>query len=182
MCKTNTFNVKNTAGAKFACIGSVRVKAEIRSRTWSVFSRKSALSSVNLNTSSVYATALQQKTQSMNTLFSALKAGDLPKAQEAYAASGLPPMGANNTSPLGRLYNALSHEDLKSAQQAALDMQGRKASKSTNAGSTNTTSPTIETDPKAKIKATALELVKQSRAQNNLSALLGLGNHVNTWG
>ena len=67
----------------------------------------------------------------MNNLFSALKAGDLAKAQKAYASSGLPPMGANNTSPLGRLYTALRNEDLKSAQQAALDMQGRKSNKNT---------------------------------------------------
>lgn len=93
-------------------------------------------------------------------------------------------MGTNNTSPLGRLYSALRNEDLKSAQQAALDMQGRKAGKDTNASSSSSTSKStaIDTDPKAKIKATALELVKQSKAQNNLSALLGLGNNINTWG
>jgi hypothetical protein len=143
------------------------------------------VSSINLNTSNVYSTALQQKTQGMNNLFSALKAGDLAKAQEAYASSGLPPMGAHNTSPLGRLYTALRNEDLKSAQQAALDMQGHKATKDTSTSTTtnsNTKATSTDTNPKAKIKATALELVKQSKAQNNLSALLGLGNNVNTWG
>lgn len=142
------------------------------------------MSSINVNTSSVYSSALQQKNQSMSNLFSALKTGDMTKAQEAYASSGLPPMGANNTSPLGRLYNALRNEDLKSAQQAALDMQGRKATKDTNATTTNSNAKatSADTDPKAKIKATALELVKQSRAQNNLSTLLGLGNNINTWG
>ena len=142
------------------------------------------MSSINLNTSSVYSSALQQKNQSMSNLFSALKTGDMTKAQEAYASSGLPPIGANNTSPLGRLYNALRNEDLKSAQQAALDMQGSKATKDTNATTTNSNAKatSADTDPKAKIKATALELVKQSRAQNNLSTLLGLGNNVNTWG
>lgn len=119
----------------------------------------------------------------MNNLFSALKAGDLAKAQKAYASSGLPPMGANNTSPLGRLYTALRNEDLKSAQQAALDMQGRKSNKNTSATvNSNSKATSSDTDPKAKIKATALELVKQSKVQNNLSALLGLGNNVNTWG
>jgi hypothetical protein len=140
------------------------------------------VSSVNFSTSNVYSTALQQKTQGMNSLFSALKAGDLSKAQEAYAASGLPAMAANNTSPLGRLYTALRNEDLKSAQQAALDMQGHKASKDTSATNSNAKATSTDIDPKAKLKATALELVKQSRAQNNLSALLGLGNNVNTWG
>ena len=93
-------------------------------------------------------------------------------------------MGAHNNSPLGRLYTALRNEDLKSAQQAALDMQGRKATKDTNATTSNSNAKatSADTDPKAKIKATALELVKQSKAQNNLSALLGLGNNVNTWG
>lgn len=142
------------------------------------------MSAINLSTASVYSSALQQKSQNVNNMFSALKAGDLAKAQEAYASSGLPPMATNNTSPLGRLYNALCHDDLKSAQQAALDMQWSKAGKDT--GSTNTsggtknTSPT--TDPKAQIKATALELVKQSKAQSSASALLGLGNNVNLWG
>ena len=142
------------------------------------------MSSVNLNTSSVYSSALQQKTQGMNNLFSALKSGDMAKAQEAYASSGLPVMGSNNTSPLGRLYNALRSEDLKSAQQAALDMQGHKAGKDTSTTSTNSNSKTSapSTDPKAQIKAAALELVKQSKAQNGLSTLLGLGNNINTWG
>ncbi len=136
------------------------------------------MSSINVHATSAYASALQQKTQGMNNLFSALKAGDMTKAQEAYAASGLPVMGANNTSPLGRLYNALRNEDLRSAQQASLDMQGRKTSKDTSASKT----PTSITDPQAQIRATALELVKQSKSQNGLSTLLGLGNNINLWG
>ena len=142
------------------------------------------MSAINLSTASVYSSALQQKSQNMNNMFSALKAGDLAKAQEAYASSGLPPMAANNTSPLGRLYNALRHDDLKSAQQAALDMQGHKAGKDTSSTSTSggTKNTSTTTDPKAQIKATALELVKQSKAQSNASALIGLGNNVNLWG
>ena len=47
-------------------------------------------------------------------------------------------MGANNTSPLGRLYQALRKEDLAGAQQAALDMQpkgGVKVASQTNPSS-----------------------------------------------
>lgn len=139
-----------------------------------------AVNSIGQNT---YASGLQQKQQNMNNMFAALKSGDMAAAQKAYASSGMPSMAANNTSPLGRLYNALKNEDLKSAQQAALDMQGRSNSKSTTTSSTNNTSKPISTpDPKAELKAAALELAKQSKAQTNLSSLLGLGNHINMWG
>jgi hypothetical protein len=136
----------------------------------------------NLNMNSAYSTALQQQTQGMNNLFSALKSGDIAKAQEAYAASGLPAMNASNTSPLGRLYNGLRNGDLKSAQQAALAMQGHKAGKDTSTTTSNSNSLLNNADPKAQLKAAAIELAKQSKAQNGLSTLLGLGNNINTWG
>ena len=79
-----------------------------------------------------------QKQQNMNSMFSALKSGDIATAQKCYASSGLPPIGANNTSPLGRLYQALRKEDLAGVQQAALDIQhkgGVKVTSQTNPGS-----------------------------------------------
>ena len=139
-----------------------------------------AISSIGQNT---YTSGLQQKQQNMNNMFAALNSGDLATAQKAYASSGMPAMAANNTSPLGRLYNALRNEDLKSAQQAALDMQGHSKSKGTVINTPNSSSkPASSTDPKADLKAAALELVKQSKSQTNLSSLLGLGNNINMWG
>jgi len=84
------------------------------------------MSAINLTSTHVYSTALQQKSRGIQDIFSALDAGDLKSAQTAYAASGLPAMIAKNSSPLGRLFNALRNEDLKNAQQASLDMQGSK--------------------------------------------------------
>ena len=51
------------------------------------------MSSINLNTSNVYSSVLQQKSQNVLNLFSALQDGDLKKAQKAYASSGLPVNG-----------------------------------------------------------------------------------------
>lgn len=82
---------------------------------------------VNTIGQSAYASGLQQKQQNMNNMFAAIKTGDMVAAQKAYASSGMPPMAANNTSPLGRLYQALRNEDLpliktrsKSQLQSAL--------------------------------------------------------------
>jgi hypothetical protein len=50
----------------------------------------------NISAQSSYASGLQQKQQTMNNLFSALKAGDLATAQKAYAAAGLPAMAKIN--------------------------------------------------------------------------------------
>jgi len=108
---------------------------------------------VNSVGQSTYTSGLQQKQQNMNNMFAALKSGDLATAQKAYAASGMPAMAANNTSPLGRLYTALRNDDLKSAQQAALDMQGHSKSKGASTNTSNSASkPTASTDPKAELK------------------------------
>ena len=137
------------------------------------------VNSIGQNT---YTSGLQQKQQNMNNMFAALKSGDMTTAQKAYASSGMPAMAANNTSPLGRLYNALRNEDLESAQQAALDIQGHSKSKGTVTTTPNSSSKIASsTDPKSELKAAALELVKQSKSQTNLSSFFGLGNNVNMW-
>jgi hypothetical protein len=101
---------------------------------------------VNTIGQSTYASGLQQKQQNMNNMFAALKSGDMASAQKAYASSGMPPMAANNTSPLGRLYQALRHEDLAGAQKAALDMQGKHGkTASSSANSTQNSANTPST-------------------------------------
>jgi hypothetical protein len=137
------------------------------------------MSSINLNTSNVYSSGLQQKSQSVLNLFSALQDGDLKKAQKAYASSGLPVMDAKNTNPLGRLYNSLRNEDLKGAQQAGLDMQGKNKNKKISNPTPQTTNIS---DPKAMIKAAALEIVKNGASNSSLSMLLGKGKNIDTWG
>ena len=117
-----------------------------------------AVNTIGQNT---YANGLQQKQQNMNNLFAALKSGDMASAQKAYAASGMPPLAANNTSPMGRLYQALRNEDLASAQKAASEMQGKNG-KSTNA-------------------AAALAQATLKAQQSSVLAMLGRGTHVNTW-
>ncbi len=137
------------------------------------------MSSINLNTNYVYSSGLQQKAQNVLNLFSALQDGDLKKAQKAYASSGLPVMDAKNTNPLGRLYNSLRNEDLKGAQQAGLDMQGKYKNKKISNLSPQTTNIS---DPRATIKAAALEIVKNGASSSRLSTLLGIGKNINTWG
>ena len=125
---------------------------------------------VNTIGQSTYASGLQQKQQNMNNLFAALKSGDMAAAQKAYASSGMPPMAANNTSPLGRLYQALRHEDLAGAQKAALDMQGKNG-KSTSTATTPATKATA-----------ALAQADLKVQQSSVWAILGRGTNVNTWG
>ena len=137
------------------------------------------MSSINLNTSNVYSSGLQQKSQNVLDVFSALQDGDLKKAQKAYASSGLPVMDAKNTNPLGRLYNTLRNEDLKGAQQAGLDMQGKNKNKKISNPTPQTTNIS---DPKATIKAAALEIVKNGASNSRLSTLLGLGKNIDTLG
>jgi hypothetical protein len=135
----------------------------------------------NITSQSTYALGLQQKQQTMNNLFSALKAGDLASAQKAYAASGLPAMAKNNASPLGRLYNALRSEDLVAAQKAALEMQpknngqGASAATPTNAGLVSTKNTTA-----AQKAAAALSNANFTAQQSSVFALMGIGNNVNT--
>jgi hypothetical protein len=88
-------------------------------------------------------------------------------------------MDAKNTNPLGRLYNSLRNEDLKGAQQAGLDMQGKNKNKKINNPTPQTTNIS---DPRATIKAAALEIVKNGASSSRLSTLLGIGKNINTWG
>lgn len=134
---------------------------------------------VNSIGQSTYASGLQQKQQNMNNMFAALKSGDMAAAQKAYASSGMPPMAANNTSPLGRLYNALRNEDLAGAQKAALDMQGKKSKSATNSSASNVISTPATSAKKAEAALAQANLKSQ---QTNLLAILGRGTNVNTWG
>ena len=137
--------------------------------------------SINTIGQSTYANGLQQKQQNMNNMFAALKSGDMASAQKAYASSGMPPMAANNTSPLGRLYQALRHEDLAGAQKAALDMQGKSgknASSPANSTPNNASTPTTT----AQKTAAALAQANLKAQQSSVLALLGRGTNINTWG
>ena len=136
---------------------------------------------VNTIGQSTYASGLQQKQQNMNNMFAALKSGDMVAAQKAYASSGMPPMAANNTSPLGRLYQALRHEDLAGAQKAALDMQGKNGKSASNAANSNPSTASTPTTPAQKAAA-ALAQASLKSQQSSLLAMLGQGTHVNTWG
>jgi hypothetical protein len=136
---------------------------------------------VNTIGQSTYASGLQQKQQNMNNMFAALKSGDLAAAQKAYASSGMPPMAANNTSPLGRLYQALRHEDLAGAQKAALNMQGKNAKSTSTAASATPTNANTPTTPAHKAAA-ALAQASLKAQQSSVLAMLGQGTHVNTWG
>ena len=135
---------------------------------------------VNTIGQSTYASGLQQKQQNMNNMFAALKSGDMAAAQKAYASSGMPPMAVNNTSPLGRLYQALRHEDLAGAQKAALDMQGKNG-KVANAA-VNPTSNNSSSQTPAQKTAAALAQAGLKAQQSSILAMLGQGTNVNTWG
>ena len=136
---------------------------------------------VNTIGQSTYASGLQQKQQNMNNMFAALKSGDLSAAQKAYASSGMPPMAANNNSPLGRLYQALRHEDLAGAQKAALDMQGKNGKSVNTAANSTAISASTPTTPAQKAAA-ALAQANLKAQQSSVLAMLGQGTHVNTWG
>ena len=112
-------------------------------------------------------------------MYSALEAGDLAKAQSAYSSSGLPAMATKNTTSLGRLFNALRNDDLPGAQKAALDMQGKKSKKD---AVTLSPSKVATVDPKAKIKAAAMNLVQYATPQPAASNSYGSqGSRVNFW-
>lgn len=136
---------------------------------------------VNTIGQSTYASGLQQKQQNMNSMFAALKSGDMAAAQKAYASSGMPPMAANNTSPLGRLYQALRHEDLAGAQKAALDMQGKNG-KNANAPVNPTSNSASQPTTPAQKAAAALAQASLKAQQSSVLAMLGRGTNVNTWG
>jgi len=127
----------------------------------------------NISNLSSYSSNLLQKQQNMNSMFSALKSGDIASAQKCYASSGLPPMGANNTSPLGRLYQALRKEDLAGAQQAALDMQpkgGIKVASQTNPS--NAVLPASGNVSAAQKAASMLANAKIAAQQSSVFAML----------
>ena len=136
---------------------------------------------VNSIGQSTYTSGLQQKQQNMNNMFAALKSGDMTAAQKAYAASGMPPMAANNTSPLGRLYQALRHEDLAGARKAALDMQGKNGKSTNNTANASLSNSNAPTTPAQKAAA-ALAQASLKAQQSSVLAMLGQGTHVNTWG
>lgn len=136
---------------------------------------------VNTIGQSTYASGLQQKQQNMNNMFAALKSGDMAAAQKAYASSGMPPMAANNTSPLGRLYNALRSEDLAGAQKAASEMQGKSGKKASTSANAKPSSPSTPPTPAQKTAA-ALAQASLKTQQSSMLAMLGRGTNVNTWG
>jgi hypothetical protein len=136
---------------------------------------------VNTIGQSTYASGLQQKQQNMNNMFAALKSGDMATAQKAYASSGMPPMATNNTSPLGRLYQALRHEDLAGAQKAALDMQGKNGKGANTAANQAPSSSSSQTTPAQKTAA-ALAQASIKAQQSSILTMLGQGTNVNTWG
>jgi len=137
------------------------------------------MSSVNLKTANASLTTMQQRNQNANNLFKALEAGDLAMAKAAYPRSGLPAMGTKNTSALGRLFNALQKDDLKTAQKAGLELRGKKAATDNVSTATKTT---VAQDSKAKLRAQALEMVHNSQTKSSVPTLFGLGNNVNVWG
>ena len=138
----------------------------------------------NIAAQGAYASAFAQKQSNVKNLFSALKAGDLPKAQQAYAAAGLPVLSASNTSPLGRLYQALRADDLGAARQAGLAMQGKAQAGSIPVKATAAAAVLTPAQKAAAAKATAraAALSSATASASNVFALLDLGANVNTWG
>jgi hypothetical protein len=134
----------------------------------------------NIAAQGSYATGLQQKQQNMNNLFCALKAGDMASAQKAYAVSELPVMAKNNTSPLGRMYQALRSQDLAGAQKAALEMQPKNYGKGTSTASTPSVSNASTKTTAAQKAAAALASANITAQQSSVFALMGIGSNVNT--
>jgi hypothetical protein len=130
---------------------------------------------------SAYASGLQQKQQNMSNMFAALKSGDMVSAQKAYASSGLPPMAANNNSPLGRLYQALRQENLADAQKAALDMQGKNGKTANSAANANPAAVASKASSAQKVAADLAQANIKAQ-QSSILAMLGRGTNVNTWG
>ena len=87
-------------------------------------------------------------------------------------------MAKNNTSPLGRLYQALRTEDLASAQKAALEMQPKTSGKNTT--STTAPKPATSTQTPAQKAQAALVNANLSLQESSVFALMGIGNNVNT--
>jgi len=133
----------------------------------------------------VYSTGLQQTQQGLRNLFAALKSGDMPAAQKAYKQANLPVLSQKNTTPLGRLYQALRNEDLAGAQKAGAAMQPKASQSSATvklATSPVVASSSTTTTTAAALKAAALELSNAYNANSRTSLLEGLGTQWNRWG
>lgn len=139
----------------------------------------------NVGTQGVYSTGLQQTQQGLKNLFAALKSGDMPAAQKAYKQANLPVLSQKNTTPLGRLYQALRNEDLAGAQKAGAEMQPKASQSSATvklATSPVVASSSTTTTTAAALKAAALELSNAYNANSRTSLLEGLGTQWNRWG
>jgi hypothetical protein len=139
----------------------------------------------NIGTQGVYSTGLQQTQQGLRNLFAALKSGDMPAAQKAYKQANLPVLSQKNTTPLGRLYQALRNEDLAGAQKAGAAMQPKASQSSATvklATSPVVASSSTTTTTAAALKAAALELSNAYNANSRTSLLEGLGTQWNRWG
>ena len=139
----------------------------------------------NIGTQGVYSTGLQQTQQGLRNLFAALKSGDMPAAQKAYKQANLPVLSQKNTTPLGRLYQALRNEDLAGAQKAGAEMQPKASQSSATvklATSPVVASSSTTTTTAAALKAAALELSNAYNANSRTSVLEGLGTQWNRWG
>lgn len=139
----------------------------------------------NVGTQGVYSTGLQQTQQGLRNLFAALKSGDMPAAQKAYKQANLPVLSQKNTTPLGRLYQALRNEDLAGAQKAGAAMQPKASQSSATvklATSPVVASSSTTTTTAAALKAAALELSNAYNANSRTSLLEGLGTQWNRWG
>ena len=133
----------------------------------------------------MYSTGLQQTQQGLKNLFAALKSGDMPAAQKAYKQANLPVLSQKNTTPLGRLYQALRNEDLAGAQKAGAEMQPKASQSSATvklATSPVVASSSTTTTTAAALKAVALELSNAYNANSRTSLLEGLGTQWNRWG
>ncbi len=133
----------------------------------------------------MYSTGLQQTQQGLRNLFAALKSGDMPAAQKAYKQANLPVLSQKNTTPLGRLYQALRNEDLAGAQKAGAEMQPKASQSSATvklATSPVVASSSTTTTTAAALKAAALELSNAYNANSRTSLLEGLGTQWNRWG
>ncbi len=133
----------------------------------------------------MYSTGLQQTQQGLRNLFAALKSGDMPAAQKAYKQANLPVLSQKNTTPLGRLYQALRNEDLAGAQKAGAAMQPKASQSSATvklATSPVVASSSTTTTTAAALKAAALELSNAYNANSRTSLLEGLGTQWNRWG
>ena len=133
----------------------------------------------------MYSTGLQQTQQGLKNLFAALKSSDMPAAQKAYKQANLPVLSQKNTTPLGRLYQALRNEDLAGAQKAGAAMQPKASQSSATvklATSPVVASSSTTTTTAAALKAAALELSNAYNANSRTSLLEGLGTQWNRWG